>query len=356
MRSAAILAAVLAAFAAGCSKEAERAGPRRVFEPVRIASAYIAMAEKPDATRALLVGDGAVALSPYFDRAGVRPCLELGGKFDIVVLSCRGMTAESCSRAAKHCSENGIVVWLMDMNGVSAAEFGKMLASFTMPQTHLWMPGERDWVLVGRAKRRTVKLSSMFELFSREGTFGDLAAAECNSLPALFASYAGRREDVAPALSIGDMTAEVRPEFFLTREIPKIDWISGEGVDEDILSGTLAEIRSMQVVRRIVVEGSMLSLKAADRKGEEAATEKWSAAAKRNPGDLFLLERLDRLERNAKGFLEVKKVLQAMKCYETMVLIRPTQSSVHNFGMCLKMIGKADLAEKVLKRAEAMGK
>lgn len=266
------------------------------------------------------------------------------------------MSEESCARAARLVSENGIVAWIMDVRGVSAAQFRDKLTSFAFAQVHLWMPGERDWVLVGRAKPRTIKLSSMLDVFSRDGAFEDLAAAECTALPELFASYAGRREDVMPAFSTGDLTAEVRPEFFLTKEIPPADWIAGEGVDGDIRSGIMAEIRSMQVVRRLVVEGNILSLRATDRKGEEAATEKWSAAAKRNPHDTFILERLDQLERNAKGFLEVKKVLQAMKCYETMVLIKPTAASVNNFGMCLKMIGKLDLAEKVLKRAKEMSK
>ena len=70
--------------------------------------------------------------------------------------------------------------------------------------------------------------------------------------------------------------------------------------------------------------------------------------------DLFVLERLDRLARNARGFLEVGKVLQALKCYETMVLIRPDAANVRAFGTCLKRIGKLDLAEKVLKRADEL--
>ena len=45
----------------------------------------------------------------------------------------------------------------------------------------------------------------------------------------------------------------------------------------------------------------------------------------------------------------------AMKCYETVVLIRPNDAvAVHNFGMCLKKIGKLDLAEKVLAKAKKL--
>ena len=68
-----------------------------------------------------------------------------------------------------------------------------------------------------------------------------------------------------------------------------------------------------------------------------------------------LLERIDRLNRNAKGFLEVGKPLQAMKCYETVVLIRPNDPvAIHNFGACLMKIGKRDLAEKILEKAKKL--
>ena len=67
----------------------------------------------------------------------------------------------------------------------------------------------------------------------------------------------------------------------------------------------------------------------------------------------MLLERIERLERNARGFLEVGKLLQAMKCFETIILIQPTNvAAVHNFGLCLKRLGKLDMAEQVLRRAE----
>ena len=69
----------------------------------------------------------------------------------------------------------------------------------------------------------------------------------------------------------------------------------------------------------------------------------------------MLLERIDNLNRNAKGFLELNKVLQAMKCYETVVLIRPNDvAAIHNFGACLMKIGKRDMAEKVLERAKRL--
>ena len=99
----------------------------------------------------------------------------------------------------------------------------------------------------------------------------------------------------------------------------------------------------------------MLAAKAVDKKGEEKATDTWARAALRNPRDPMLLERIEVLNRNAKGFLNLGKPVMAMKCYETLVLIRPDDPvAIHNFGMCLKRIGKLDLAEKVLERADKL--
>ena len=111
----------------------------------------------------------------------------------------------------------------------------------------------------------------------------------------------------------------------------------------------------MQVMRREAVKAAMAATDVKDKKGEEAVAERFARVALRNPNELFVLERLDRLDRNARGFLEVGKILMALKCYETMVLIRPSDASaVHNFGMCLKKIGKLDLAEKILARAKTL--
>ena len=145
------------------------------------------------------------------------------------------------------------------------------------------------------------------------------------------------------------------PEWFVTKDIPELKWLDVSGVDEDILKPTLQEIRSMQVVRRLVLEGNMSSRQASDKKGEEEATEKWSRAMRRNPNDPMLLERLDILAKNAKGFLEVGKVLQAMKCYETIILVNPKDAgAVRSFGECLGKIGRTDMAKEVLKRAEEL--
>jgi len=356
MRRLSVLLLVTLLAAAGCSRKEEPAkADAPVFPPTEIASAYVALVEKPDATRAFLIGEPAKRLAPYFRNAGVSPSFSLDGKFDIIVVSCGEMTVSSCAKVAAHLTEDGVMAWLMDVQNTTAAEFRSNIRSFAFDEFHLWMPGEARWVLVGRKPSHPVRLSAMLELFAREGAFEDLEKGHCGTLPEMFASYVGVRADVMPAFAFLDSKSVVRSENFVTREIPALDWVSDEGTDADIARSVRADMRSAQVVRRLVFEGNALAAAATDKKGEEAATDVWSRAALRNPNDLILLERINRLERNARGFLEVGKVLPAMKCFETIVLIRPNDpAAVHNFGMCLKKIGKSDMAEKVLSRARKL--
>ena len=236
---------------------------------------------------------------------------------------------------------------VLDVSGMSAADFRREIEEFEGKEVHVWMPGEKNWLLIGNLSTNLVPLAKAMEEFA--------ADPKCmTSVAEVFASYAGTREDILPAFK-RKLEGEVVPEWFITKDIPAINWLDTSDVDEDILKATMSEIRSAQVMRRELLKGNMLAAKATDKKGEEAATEVWAKVAIRSPNDPMLLERIDRLNRNAKGFLEVGKVLQAMKCYETIVLIRPNDAAaVHNFGMCLMKIGKRDVAEKVLKRAKTL--
>lgn len=236
---------------------------------------------------------------------------------------------------------------VIDVSGMSAAEFLRTLGEFPGRDVHVWMPGEKDWLLIGNMSTNAVPLAKAMEEFA--------ADPKCmTSVAEVFASYAGTREDILPAFE-RKLKGEVVPEWFITKEIPEIKWLDTADVDEDILKATMSEIRSSQVMRREFLRGNMLAAKAKDKKGEEAATEVWAKVAIRNPNDPMLLERIERLNNNAKGFLEVNKPLQAMKCYETVVLIRPNDPvAIHNFGMCLKKIGKLDLAEKILAKARKL--
>ena len=236
---------------------------------------------------------------------------------------------------------------VIDVRGMSAADFRRELEAFAGEDVHVWMPGEKDWLLIGNLSTNPVPLAKVMEDFA--------ADPKCmTSVVEVFASYAGTREEILPAFA-RSLKGEVVPEWFVAKEIPEIKWLDTTGIDEDILKVTLSEIRSAQVMRRELLRGNMLAVKATDKKGEESATEVWAKVAIRSPNDPMLLERIDNLNRNAKGFLEVGKVLQAMKCYETVVLIRPNDAvAIHNFGMCLKKIGKLDLAKTVLERAKKL--
>ena len=236
---------------------------------------------------------------------------------------------------------------VLDVRGISAAEFLRTLKEFPGKDVHVWMPGEKDWLLIGNLSTNAVPLAKAMEEFA--------ADPKCmTSVAEVFASYAGTREDILPAFE-RKLKGEVVPEWFITKKIPEIKWLDTSDVDEDILKATLTEIRSAQVMRREFLKGNMLAAKATDKKGEEAATDVWAKVAIRSPNDPMLLERIDRLNRNAKGFLEVNKPLQAMKCYETVVLIRPNDPvAIHNFGACLMKIGKRDLAEKILAKARKL--
>lgn len=235
----------------------------------------------------------------------------------------------------------------LNVDGMSAKEFKRKLKELPGKEVHVWMPGEKHWLLTGSSNGNKISLAKVMDAF----------AADTNitmSVSEVFASYAGTREEILPAFE-SKLVGEVVPEWFVTKEIPEIKWLDTSDIDEDILTATLSEIRSMQVVRRLILEGNMLAAQAKDKTGEEEAIDRWARAALRNPNDPMLRERIDNLKRNAKGFLEVNKVLQAMKCYETIVLITPNDAAaVYNFGVCLMKIGKRDMAEEVLKHAREM--
>lgn len=346
-----VLAAIV--LAAGCSRKEEPAVPDDgyVFEGVKAATAYAVLAEKPDAVDVLLIGKEAKALKHYFANAGTRPTETIDGKADIVLVDCARMSEKARERLEGLVSDSGVVAWMMNVKGVSAREFGDNLRSFRFPRAHLWMPGENRWLLVARKTPKSVKLDSVLEVFSRDRGLADLGGCGDISPASVFAGYVGTAEEIMPAFAAGELSAKVRPEFFIPRETNPIGWLSPADMDGDMATNALAQTDNARAVRKLVVEAAMKAA-AGDEKG---AVEMWASAEESRPGDIFLRERLDRLERNARGFLAVKKVLMAMKCYETMLLIRPDDTAaMHNFGMCLKSIGKLDLAEKILARAREL--
>ncbi len=242
---------------------------------------------------------------------------------------------------------SNVVGRVFDARGKTAADFREALEKLPGVSRRVWMPGADRWFLVGHLTTNRVSLAAAMEAFS------SLESARF-SLPEIFAAYAGTVEDIMPAFKSG-LEGEVLPEWFVTKDIPAADWLDTSGIDPDIIESTMSEVRSMQVVRREILKGNMAARAAKGIKEEREAVAIWARSFLRNPRDPFLLERIERLERNARGFLEVGKLIQAMKCYETIILIQPTNvAAVHNFGMCLKKIGKADMAQQVLERAKVL--
>lgn len=236
----------------------------------------------------------------------------------------------------------------IDVKGMTAKDVKAEFKKFAHPErTYLWMPGEQSWLAVERASTNAIPLEAAMEAVAVDG--------ECElAFPEIFASYVGPLTEVMPAFE-AKLSGEAVPEWFVTEEIPPIAWLDYTGVDEDIAASVRQELRSMQLVRRIILEGNMLSRQATDKAGEEAAIEKWAGAFLRNPHDSLLLERLENLDNNARGFLSVNAIVPAMKCYETMVLINPKDATaVYNFGLCLKQIGRLDVAKEVLDHAEEL--
>ena len=258
---------------------------------------------------------------------------------------------DALSTQVGHEIGDGFSYMRLNVDGMSTKEFRRKLkefpGKFPVKEVHVWMPGEKHWLLTGSSNGNKISLAKVMEEFAADTNI-TMSVAE------VFASYVGTREEVLPAFE-RKLKGEVVPEWFVTKEIPEIRWLDTSDIDEDILTATLSEIRSMQVVRRLLLEGNMLAAKAKDKKSEEAAIDCWARAALRNPSDPMLRERIENLKRNATGFLALNKVLQALKCYETIVLITPNDAAaVYNFGACLMKIGKRDMAEEVLKHAKEL--
>lgn len=359
----ALVCVVLLLVVVGCGKGGDDAKKTKAepeessFRPVKITTACIAAIEKPTATRVLLVDDKAETFRPFLSSFGMI-CVSneeaaAESKFDIVFLAGRA-DSEKLSAALGRTGEAGILTWRLAVRDMSAADFKIAVESFPCESAHLWMPSAEEWVFVGRRSPRKIKLDAMMDVFSREVAFEALAEAKATALSDVFASYVGNLSDVAGAFATtNNLSVTVRPEFFVTKDIPPLDWVSQGDVDEDIYKATLAEIRSMQVVRRLVIEGDLI---AAEGKADDA-TEVWARAMLRNPRDPMLLDRLDRLSRNAEALLAVGNVTAATKCYETMVVINPTDASaVLKYGMSLRRLGMKEMSDQVLKRAGELRK
>lgn len=322
----------------------------KAIPAVRTVMVYAALAENPAAERVLLIGSESAAYREYFERAGCECSDRAKGAFDIVFAAGKGVDLNSKAvRQTLHAG--GVLALCINARSLPAPELWECLNSIPAEDFHFWMPGEFDWLAVAGDAARKVRLSEMMDLFVRENSFADLAAARCDSLPTLFAAYTGTKADVMPAFngSVGD----VRADNFTTRQTPSLAWIDSSLVDSDIARDALSQMRSAQIVRRMVLAGNMY----AARGDEVKAAETWARAAESNPDDTLIVERLERLSVNGQVFLQLGKPAMAARCYETMAQIRPDDPMpVHNYAVCLQKLGKKDFALRAFARARELEK
>ncbi len=339
-----------------CASGEDEARPTRAeeyrYKALDIVVAHLVRMEKPDA-RSVYLGDAAAEVyRPYFEHAGlVCATNNAPGAFKLVFVAGKG--PHDWRALTAKVAEGGAMAWALDVRETTATDFQKKLTEFPCEATRVWMPGESDWLFTGRLTPCRLKVNVLLDAFSPDGAFEDLAEAQCDSLPQLFASYVGLREEILPAFQ-GDMTVQVRPEFFISREIPTIDWLVQGEADDDIWKAVRQEIRSMQVVRRVIAEGNLLAL----QQGKiDAAIDKWAAAMLRNPNDIMLLDRLYRLAVNARAFEKIGNLKGAAKCYETMISVRPKDAAtIACYAACMRRLGYKEVADAAEKKAKELRK
>lgn len=236
---------------------------------------------------------------------------------------------------------------LIDVTNLTAEKFRAKIESFPGKSVRLWMPGEKYWLLTISQQTNKLEMAKAMEKFAAsDETSGTVVE--------VFASYVGTKDDVMPAFS-AKLQGPVLPQWFVTKEIPSFDWVSFNDVEDDIATLSRNGMRSMQVVRRLILEGNIRAAASADEKALDDAVDCWARAAKRNPNDSMLAERMGRLKKNAEVFFRLGKYAQALKCYETLVVVKPEDAAnVYNFGICLQRLGREELAKKVLARAKKL--
>lgn len=353
MKLKAFFAVFLAAIFAGCSDDTRKESlkTQKYIEPpgIEVHAVCSLLCEKPTARSACLLGDDAIKLSGCFERASVNVFtneIASSKSADIIVFSSEESNVPSFSDTA-------LLAMIVDVRGVKMGRLKEILESFPCSEetSHIWMLGEFKWLITGSKQPSVVDISSVLEIFAREELFEDIALARLNSAPMVFANYAGTLKSALEAFLPEGLESETLAEFFITRDIPEITWLDAAGLDEDVSKKVLTEIRSAQVVRRLIVEGAMMG-----RNGKESeAIDMWARAALRNPGDLYLAGRIGVLESNARAFRKLGNLKGAAKCFEMLVLINPAdEANMFNYATVMQRIGETNVAYHAFQRAEKL--
>lgn len=267
-----------------------------------------------------------------------------------VVICDEVVTAAQCICDALGGVTNGLNAIKIDARKLDCNRLYKTLVQ--VPDgASLWMPGEFDWLVTWPANGKKTAFADVLDHYAALENADALTKAGCDSVPAVFASYAGAVRDIRPAFARLAPDAIVVPELFVTRELPPLADFDFGGLDDDVRKKLQDEIRSHQNVRRTVLEGCIAS-----RKNDvETAVEAWARAAKRHANDTMLVERLEHLKTNGEVFFRLGKPALAARCYDVMAQIRPNDPvPVFNYGVCAQQLGQADLAEKAFERARRL--
>ena len=320
---------------------------QKACEAGRVVSAVISLVEHPSAGRVILLGERAADYREPFAHAGLEVAEgRMSPKSGDIVFFAGDRDARPFGRKTV---EGVLYVRCVDARDLLASSFRQILEGHPGDARHLWMPGANDWILTGRLGKSPLKLGDMMDAFAREGLFEDLARAECDSITDLLANYVGTVEEVLPAFNGTD--ARVRADNFVMREVPPFDWFDASDVESDIRDMVLADIRTAQIVRRVVLEGNL----AADEGKENEAIAAWARAALRNPQDTMLVERISHLRVNAQTFERVANFSMAARCYETIGRIFPNDPApILRFAKCMESLGRKDLAKTAQARAKQL--
>lgn len=317
------------------------------FPAIRVVGAFITLSERPSAAKVYLADDEAEKYA-YVYKVAKRTCADAktakeGVVYDIVLA---GTPPEDWSALTARLSERGVLALALDARKMTAAKFKEVLEAFPAKETRFWMIGASDWLLTGRMNGAKLKMDSLMELFVQNDglVWEEAEKAGCGSVQELLANYAGTREEILPALAVGDLTAQIAPQYLLPVDVPDLKWIDPAGVDPDIVMSLAEGINRMQAVRRRVVEGMV-----AVAKGDiEGAVKCWIEAFESNPRDTMLLERLYTLIVNARAFSNFGKIAEAAQCYDICFAVNPGDLRVaEEYASLLRTLKRDEDAAKV---------
>ena len=352
----AVAACVAAFFLGGGKRPAAKRDPF-AFDALRTHALAAALIEKPDSDMVRAVASLGGELRQRCERIGFEFTLDGDdGVSDVFFITGDEFGRDGrldFRRFEKQLSDDGELAVLLDVKGMTASRFKAILENIPLPDVRLWMLSEREWLVTARRAGAQRFYSDVIDVFAFGPAFELFLDGYIEAPWEVFASYAGRRDDIMAAFK-GDLSAEVKPEYFVSKDVAPVDWMLPGGTDADIFAKSMREARSVQIVRRGIIEGNMLSRVEGE---SENAISKWAAGALANPRDSMLLDRLYTLAVNARAFAEVGNLRGAAKCYETMISVRPNDvSALRQYAKTAARLGMLEISRAASRRAAELEK